>query len=205
MINLLPLETKNNIRHARRNSVLMKWLIASIVTAAGLSVFMFIGNLYIADSVASYTTQVEKSREDLRLQNLGQVEQEIQTIGSDIKLVVQVLSKEVLFSKLLRQIGAAMPDKTILSDIEISKVEGSIDLAARARDYQSATQIQLNLQDPTNKIFEKADIESIDCAEASSEGDELAAVYPCQISIRALFGNNTSLYMFITQGQETQP
>lgn len=60
-----------------------------------------------------------------------------------------------------------MPENTVLSNIEISKVEGGIDLSAETKDQESATQIQVNLMDPNNKLFDKVDIVSISCGESN--------------------------------------
>ena len=73
-----------------------------------------------------------------------------------------------------------MPENTVLSNIEISKVEGGIDLSAETKDQESATQIQVNLMDPNNKLFDKVDIVSISCGESNP-------TYPCRATFRALF------------------
>ena len=65
-------------------------------------------------------------------------------------------------------------------------------ITAAAKDITSATQLQVNLQDPKNKIFEKADIENINCGTA-----DLKKRLPCTVQIRALFNKN-SPYFYIT-------
>jgi hypothetical protein len=82
-----------------------------------------------------------------------------------------------------------------LTNLSIDKVEGGIDLTFEAKDYQTGSQIALNLQDPENKIFEKADIEQISCDAEIQEN----RTYLCQVTIRALFGDN-SPYFFINEG-----
>lgn len=83
-----------------------------------------------------------------------------------------------------------MPSGTALTSLSISKVQGGLDLNAKAKDYQSGTQVQVNLSDPKNKIFSKADIVSISCNNGSAD-----ASYPCTVTIRALFSkDNTFLF-----------
>jgi hypothetical protein len=91
-----------------------------------------------------------------------------------------------------------MPAKTVLTNLQINKVQGGIDLSAQAVDYKTATQIQLNLQDPTNQIFAKADIISIACS-ANGTGT-LNSKYPCLVQIRALFASNNP-FLFINGGK----
>lgn len=195
MINLLPNIIKQDMLYARRNTKLRRWLIALIISAFGAIAIIGFGQLYITQSVKSYTRQIEEGQERLRIQKLDETQKRVSEISGNLKLVVQVLSREILFSKVLRQVGAAVPSGAILTDLTISKVEGGIDLTFEAKDYQTGSQILLNLQDPVNKIFDKADIEEISCTAKVPDG----STYPCRISIRALFGDN-SPYLFINAG-----
>lgn len=197
MINLLPPDLKEEIVYARRNTTLLHWALAGIIAIAGIGVLIIFGQLYINRSAKLYAAEVEAGQVQLKVQKVDEIQNRVEEISSQLKLVVQVLSKEVLFSKLLRQIGAAMPDKTVLNSLEISKIQGGIDLTASAADQRAATQIQLNLADPKNKIFEKADINTIDCKNGSNP------TYPCTVNLRALFGQN-SQYFFLTKQSGSQ-
>jgi len=193
MINLLPTEFKQSIIYARRNRVLLRWIVALMFLLVGVATITFFGQLYIDRSINAQTTKAEQTREQLKTQRLAETQTQVEDISSSIKLALQVLSREVLFSKLLRQIGAAMPEGATLSGIGIEKVEGGIDLQAVATDYRSASQVQVNLQDPNNRIFDKADIVNISCKD---EEGEAKSQYPCVVNIRALFGDN-SPFLFI--------
>jgi hypothetical protein len=115
----------------------------------------------------------------------------VEAISNNLKLVVKVLSREVLFSKLLTQIGSTLPKGAVLTSLNIAQTTGAIDLEAGAIDYDSAAQIQANLRDPNNKIFSKADLVSIQCTGSSA--------YPCKVQIRAQFASNNP-YLFINNG-----
>lgn len=192
MINLLPLDQKNEIIYARKNTLLLKWsmlMLLAIFIAIGL---IAAGNLYIKSSQADYNNQIASITKTLESEDLTQTEQKITELSNNVTLIQKVLENTILFSKLLKQAGAAMPPDTVLSNLEISKVEGGIDLTAEAKDYKSATQIQVNLADPDNKVFEEVDILSINCGNPSESG------YPCTVNLRALFGDN-SPYLFISK------
>ena len=68
-------------------------------------------------------------------------------------------------------------------------------LTANATSYTTATQVQVNLADPSNKIFAKVDIENITCTQGGSTDPQ----YPCTVQLRALFSNNNP-FLFIHQG-----
>lgn len=193
MINLLPADRKLALRYARRNASLLKVCFICSWVIAGVFLFAFGGIFFMERSAESYAAQATSGQEQLRQQNLDGVQKETEEISNNLKLVTQVLSKEVLFSKLIRQIGSAMPPNTSLSDLKISKTEGGIDLTAVSTDYNAGTQVQINLSDPANKIFDQADLVSITCGVAGGDSR-----YPCTVSIRARFGKNNQ-FLFINK------
>lgn len=194
MINLLPPETKQNIVYARRNRHMLRWATAMFISIIAIGLITAGGQWHLNRTVAAYTKQVEQGREHLKVQKLEETQKRVEDITNSLKLVLQVLSREVLFSKLIRQVGAAMPENTILTNLQIAKVEGGLDLDAAAADYNTASQIQVNLNDPANKLFEKADIVSINCTSTTAQVQ--TNKYPCQVKIRALFTKNNP-YLFI--------
>lgn len=198
MINLLPPEVKENITYARRNTRLRKWCIALFVSVLAIGGVVVAGQLYMQQSIRAYSTQVEQDKQQLEAQKLTETQNKVKDLTNSLKLVVQVLSREILFSKLLSQIGAALPNGSVLTDLSINTVQGGLDLRASAVDYQTATQVQINLQDPNNKIFEKADIVNVQCAGTSTLGTA-PSEYPCTVQVRALFAKNNP-FLFITKG-----
>ena len=196
MINLLPHDYKQDITFARRNSVLRNWLIASILGVVGIVLIIAAGHLFIARSTVSWQKQVDQSKEQLNAQKLDETQKHITDISDSIKLTTQVLSREILFSKLLTQVGAAMPPGTSLQSLSISSTQGGIDLTAGATTYQAGTQVQINLSDPANKIFDKADITSIACLNDPKN----TSPYPCTVTIRALFAKDNAFQYVTSKG-----
>lgn len=198
MINLLPSETKQDYLYGARNTTLLHWTIAFAGALIGLALLTTYGLVTMQRSSNAYAAQVASAKQQLADQDLEGTEKQVKELSGDFKLVVDVLSKEVLFSKLLRQIATVIPANAVLTGLTINQTSGGIDITAAARDYETATQLQLNLQDPTNKIFSKADIVSITCS-GSAQSD----VYPCSVQIRALF-SNTNPYLFINSKGTTK-
>jgi Tfp pilus assembly protein PilN len=192
MINLLPPDVKQAIAYGRHNTKLLRWSFALICSIAGVALVAALGLFYINRSITAYASQVDKGQAGLKIQKLDETQKKVQDISGSLNLVVQVLSREILFSKLLKQIGSAIPAKASLSGIQIAKVQGGIDLTAVAADYNTATQVQVNLQDPANKIFDKADIINISCSSSATADPH----YPCTVTIRAQFAANNP-FLFI--------
>jgi len=189
MINLLPPDVKKSIEFARYNTVLVRWLMALIAAIAGVFIIILIGQMYLTRTTDNITQSTEVVMKSLEEQNLEETQQEVQNISNSLNLVVQVLSRQVQFSDLIRQVGSIIPEGAVLTGLTINQTNGGIDLLADATDYNTATQVQVNLEDPENQIFETADIINIRCEQASDNA------YPCQITIRALFGENSQFLL----------
>lgn len=204
MINLLPPDIKESYHYARRNTRLVRWAFALGFAFVGLAVLSVGGLWYLRQSAQDFQTQASLAEADLQRQNQKQVEKQVKDISDSLKLAVQVLSKEVLFSELLKQLAVVTPDNATLSNITISQVQGAVDISASTTDYNAATQLQVNLADPANKIFSKADIININCITPTSGGPAgQTNRYPCTVTIRALFADNNP-FLFVN-GTKAKP
>ena len=194
MINLLPPELKVSYRYAQRNVHLVRWVIAFGFGFIGLAAIGTAGLIYMQQSANNYDKQIAVTQQLLQEQKLSATQAQVKDITSSLRLAVQVLSKEVLFSKLLKQLATVTPSNAVLTDLSISQGQGAVNITALTTDYNAATQLQVNLADPRNKIFSHADIVSISCT--SSTTDPLVMRYTCNVVIRALFASNNP-FLFI--------
>lgn len=201
MINLLPPDTKQAYRFGHYNVSLVRWV---ILFGIGFFVVGLIGSygwLSLRNAVNSSEQQSAVIETNLQKAQLSQTNAQVTEISNSFKLVQKVLSQEILFSQLLRQMAAALPDGTYLSGLNITEVyNGSgLDVAVDAVSYEAATQVQLNLADPDNQIFAKADIQNITCDSTNAQNPD----YPCKVTLRAQFADNNQ-FLFINQGKVTQ-
>jgi hypothetical protein len=191
MINLLPPEVKETYRYGRRNRALVHWLVSIVFCLAGAIALTAGGYIYLQHAITDSRSQLASSQQQLAAQHQADVQRQVTTISDNIKLATQVLSKEILFSKLLKQLAAVTPSNAVLTGLSITQVQGSVDITAQTTGYPAATQLQANLADPKNQIFSQADIESITCG-----GSTGSSTYPCSVTIRALFATNNP-FLFI--------
>jgi Tfp pilus assembly protein PilN len=192
MINLLPQEIKQSYRYARRNVQLRRWVIICLVALVGLGAITTYGLLKVQQLTTQSSIQVAATQQLFQKEDFAGTQKQVQDISNSFKLVVKVLGQEVLFSQLLKQIAATIPANANLTGLDINQTQGGIDISANTTDYNTATQVQVNLADPANKIFSKADIISINCSNTTSTNPK----YPCTINIRALFAANNP-FLFI--------
>lgn len=199
MINLLPPEIKKSYSFAQRNVILRHWLVAFVFAFIGLGVIATFGLLTIKQSTQTYSKDIKVSEAYFKEMRFSDTQSQVQDISSSIKLVTKVLSQEVLFSLLLKQIAAAIPANANLTGLNINQTQGGLDITAVAKNYDAATQVQVNLADPANKIFSKADIVGITCSTANATNGD----YPCTVTIRALFSTKNP-FLFINSAQVSQ-
>jgi len=192
MINLLPPEIKSSYHYARRNVGLRQWVIICLVALVGLGGLATYGLLELHSSTVRYDKQITATETMFQKENFSGTQTQVRDISNTFKLVVKVLGQEVLFSQLLKQIAATIPANANLTGLNISQTQGGIDISAITTDYNTATQVQVNLADPANKIFSKADIISLTCNSTNA----LNPAYPCTVNIRALFAANNP-FLFI--------
>lgn len=194
MINLLPPELKQSYRYGLGNVILARWVAACVIALIGIGVIGTYGWLSFHQNITNYRQQVSSIQATLKKDKQKETYAQVQDISSSFRLVLQVLKNEVLFSKLLKQMATALPSGTYLTGLSIGDVKGSLQITAQATDYQSATQAQVNLADPDNEIFSKADIESITCQSTSTSDPS----HPCLIVMKALFAQDNP-FLFINQ------
>jgi hypothetical protein len=199
MINLLPPELKTGYTYARRNVVLRKWAVAFLVALAGLGILTTYGLLTLQQSTNDYSRRNAAAEAAFRREKSSAIQKQVKDISNNFKLAVKVLSQEVLFSQLIKQMAVAIPDNANLTGLSIPQTQGGLDITAEAKDYKTATQVQVNPSDPGNKIFDKADIVSIDCG---GGGDTSAnSAYPCKVTIRALFARDNPFLFINNKGK----
>lgn len=198
MINLLPSDTKKAYRYAERNVSLLNWVMAATLSLVGLGIIGTYGWLTMRQSILHSEKQVAATQQELQAAKLTETNQKVTDISNSLKLAEKVLGQEILFSKLLKQMATALPDGANLTGLNIAQVSSSsaLDVTADAANYTVATQVQVNLADPTNQIFAKADIQNITCDSAGATNPD----YPCKVTLRAQFAAKNP-FLFINQKQ----
>lgn len=194
MINLLPPETRQSYSYARRNKILLRWVIATAACLVVACLLVAGGYIYLMQTSNDTKQQIAQTNTKLQQQHIDRIEKQVNTISNNLGLAVQVLSHEILFSKLLAQLGTATPKDAILTNLTITQAQAGVQITAQTTSYDAATQLQANLADPTNKLFAKADLISINCGTNTTN-----TRYPCTANIQALFAPNNP-FLFINDG-----
>jgi hypothetical protein len=187
MINLLPPERAVQIRYGRSNTGLRRRLFGAGAAIAGLAIIIISGTVYISQQSKDLQSNIAADKQQLTAENLTGIQADAKGISSDVRLINQVLGREIRFSDLMSAIGKVMPSGTILSGLTLTNINSAIDVSANALDYTSAAQIAINLSDPTNNLFTHVDIVNISCLH-----DHPSSPYPCTAIYKALFSKSAT-------------
>jgi len=180
MINLIPPAYATRIKFGRSNATLRNWILGAVAAIAGLLLIMAGGWLYLNSQASDLRGQLNETNNQLSAQNLDKVKKDATEINGDIKAINQIFKSEIRFSDLIQDIGRITPSGAILSSLTLTQINGPLDLTVNTTDYATAAQVAVNLNDPTNGIFSKADIVSITCNNTKSS-------YLCTGIYKALF------------------
>ena len=161
---------------------------------AGLLVIFAGGWLYMNQQSNKLAGSIADGQRQLKEQNYEQVKEDAKQISGNVRLINQILSREIDFAALIQEIGTVMPPGTVLNTLTLSKVDGAIDLSVDAKNNANAAQVAVNLSDPKNNIFEKVDIIKINCSTTPEP-------YPCNGTFKALFNKKVpSRFLIVQEG-----
>lgn len=194
MINLLPPDKKQVIRFARLNSRMVGWLNGALIVFAGLAVITGGSLFYLNQDINGLQKNINDAEQSLKEQKEDETLRQVADMSGNFNLVVDVLSREVQFSKLLQHLGTLMPSGTILQDLSLSR-DGtrSLTLSLGATDYDRAAQALFNVQSDESLLFEGADATSINC-----ENDDLEP-YICVAVIQTVLTEDNP-FLLLNQG-----
>lgn len=159
MINLLPYDEKRQIRASRLNSVLMRYF-----------VILWVGGFFVAAVFAtSYITltNTKDSADSLLTQNqtkssaYASVQQQAEQISSNLSLARNVLSQQILYSKVLTGIAQVTPQGTVIDKLTLSPATfgTSISLQAYAKSSDDALALKTAYQ--SSPIFSNVTIQNL--------------------------------------------
>lgn len=118
MINLLPKTLKSEIRAARINVVLLRY-IAIVLLAAGF-IFGLLATSYTVLQQTYASAQVQIEANDTKAEVYANTQQQVQQLSAQLNEAKTILQNETRYSKLLVGIGQLMPEGTILESLPIT-------------------------------------------------------------------------------------
>ena len=207
MINLMPDDMRQEINYARRNYLLLKWMSAIFVVIVFVGLMTIFGQYYIKGNTQNLQKTAEITEARINSHNLSSTRTSIQNLSNNFVTITQLLKKQLLFSKMFVKIGSIIPQGAILRGITLSPTtSAAIDLNVIAVNREAATLAFVNISDPQNGLFDKADLLSVSCNDITAQTEALSAKYPCSSIIKVVIKTDSSFYFLnsLSSNGETQ-
>lgn len=185
MINLLPPETKKQLRAARMNVVLINYCLLVTITALLLGAVFALG--FWADMGTRQLAEQGKAESAKATASYADTRKQAEEFAKDLGVAKTILASEVSFGKLILDIAGYVPTGVILNNLSLgtTTAKGPIDINGRASSYEAAVALKNSLE--SSPVFEKVNIFNIQQTDTTGivEVDPITLRYPFVINLKA--------------------
>lgn len=188
MINLLPQESKKQLRAARNNAILRRYYQLIIGAALLLAAVFGVGFKVTFDQENDY--KALKERNDKEVTKFQDVRKAAQDFSSDLDVAKTILASDIRLSETITSIATVIPSGVILSNLTLNTQDTTnapLTINARAKTYQDAVALKNNLE--ASPIFENVSIQN---AVTGQPEDEITTRYPIAVTLSAKFSKTAT-------------
>ncbi len=179
MINLLSADQKDDIRAARANVIILRYM-GIILLAIVFIVGIFYVSYTVQRTTMDYNTAIIASN-DLKADVYSETKQEVDALSAKLNEAKTILDQEVRYSQLLPKLGQLMPAGTVLGDLNLSSANFAgtpVELVAYAKSSTEATSLQ--------SLFQGSPLFSSVTISGTEEAGGIEN-YPVKISLSVIF------------------
>lgn len=170
MINLLSTKRLNDIRTAKSNTILSRY-IKLIIFSALILVAIVLGAYYFL-SIQHDRASEAKQIDEKQVGELEPYHEKAKQLASTVSTIANVMSTDVEFSSMLTQIGELMPTGAALTGLQLSTEDLSAPLIVSAHiDNEQRSVVLLNNLNQSD-LFDRAQIRNIQLLEAENESSK---------------------------------
>lgn len=175
MINLLPYDTKKQIKAARTNTTLIKYLFISIFAIAFIILSSLMVYVLLINSQPKTTTTANASQTSES--EYSTLKSQLDNMYLSFSSTKPILQQQISTSEIIIGIGANLPPNVVLGDLSInsSKIGIPISLSAKAKSSSDVAKIKESLQ--KSSMFTNISLQS----EKTNSND--TSGYPVSVTI----------------------
>lgn len=177
MINLLPLEHKQEIRAGRTNVLLVRYI--AIILCAAVILCGLIGGVYLVLNTAKQNAEAKAAENAQRLVAYQDIRTRADAFRTDLATAKSILDNRTSFTKLIYGISAAIPKNVVIDTLTLDPATfGSpMSINAKAKTFDDVSKLRDSLSANTD-IFTSVQVVSI---RGSGNGPTPADPYPIEI------------------------
>ena len=185
MINLLPDESKKQIRAARSNVILFNYIV--IIFLAVIFLFGVFAAVYIVLTNTKMSAENVIKDNRSRTTSYNTVQQQSEVLKQSLSSTKSILDKEVVYSKVLTGIAGAMPAGVVINNLTLTPTTLGSPITLQA--YAKTTDDALKLKDSFQKspLFSSVSFQSLTPGVAS-----VASGYPIGISLSLIINKSAA-------------
>lgn len=175
MINLMPNDAKKEIRAARMNVVLSRYIIVILLAFAFLVLLLAGSYVVLSQNKASAERLIQTN--NVKADVYSSTKAQVDALSSNLLVTKNILDQEVLYSNVLMNIGQQMPTGTVLSSIALNSASFTgtpVTLKAYAKTNEDVVALRQKFQ--SSPIFTRVNFDSVSDS-AGIDG------YPISVSI----------------------
>lgn len=188
MINLLPMESKQEIKAARFNVLLLRYLLFLFVSF--LFMVVIIGTGYYLIHLQQQATEKKSSSLNETSAEYKDTKQKAENFANNLNIASSILKNEVIYSDLVVNITKTLPAGTVLTDFNITTQNFGKPLVISARTKSQEGGLLLKEHLEKSVYFENVSISTITNPEEnadSSISSDLAKKYPYTVILSGTF------------------
>ncbi len=180
MINLLPPQQLANIRIARSNTLLRRYI--ELVLLALLVIITALTAGYYFMNVQQSNVQLVVEADQKKIAELEPVQKQAEQLSSTVNTIAGLFSRDVPFSDMLVQIGGLMPQGAVLTGLQFSieDFKSPLVISAQVDSEAKAAILLKNLQ--SSELFKSAEIKTIDQVEQDESTSSPTTLAPATAS-----------------------
>ena len=193
MINLLPSETKHEVRAARMNVILRNYCFM-LLGAATLLGAAFAAGLWVTTNDKA-SAEADNSKSQAVANEYQATRTAAEAFAKQLTLAKSILASEVSLTQTVTDIAAIIPRGVVLNTLTLggtSTANTPIDISGRATSNAAIIDLRNSLEN--SSIFESVSISNITITDSAtlSQADPLAQRYPYSITLKAQFSKKAT-------------
>lgn len=185
MINLLPDETKQQLRAAHTNIALVKYLIFLGIAVGFLIMAFAVSYLFLANDKEAIKKLEDNSQSTLSLYSAAQ--NQLNTIRTNIATAKSIMDQQISYSDIITGIAAALPSGIVIDKLTIDNqtIGKPINIFALGRSAENVPLIKDNFA--KSLLFSNYNLISVKTNTGDTSG------FPVQISISITINKGTAI------------
>lgn len=179
MINLLPDDTKRDIRAARMNVVLLRY---NMLTIAAIGLLLVICLFFYVILGVNQSSSVSKTTDNsAKAKSFDSVRKEAEEYSSNLSIANKILNNGVNYTNIIFAITELLPDGVVLDSINLNASDfgRQTTFAAHAKTKEKALELKENFQ--KSSVFSNVYFENV----TDSSAEQQPVPYPISVTVSA--------------------